>query len=56
MMRLLLAAACGALIGLSACAYYAVPAGTVAVTPASYNRSFAAAADAMRDEGLAVAV
>lgn len=55
-MRLLLAGVCGALIGLSACAYYPVPAGTVVMTPASYDRSFAAAAGAMRDEGLAITV
>jgi hypothetical protein len=56
-MRLfLLAAACGALVALSACTYYAVPAGAVVMTPASYDRSFAAAAGAMRDEGLTITV
>ncbi|CAB3789522.1 hypothetical protein [Pararobbsia alpina] len=55
-MRLLLAAACGALVALSACTYYTAPAGTVVMTPASYDRSFAAAAGAMRDEGLAITV
>ena len=55
MRRLVLAAACGALFGLSSC-YYPVPAGTVVMTPASYDRSFAAAAGAMRDEGLALTV
>jgi hypothetical protein len=54
--RALLAAACCALLALSACAYYAVPAGTVVMTPASFDRSFAAAAGAMRDEGLAITV
>ncbi|MGE8165492.1 hypothetical protein ACQKRQ_35825 [Paraburkholderia sp. NPDC080076] len=56
MRLLLLAAACGVLVALSGCPYYAVPAGTVVMTPASYDRSFAAAAGAMRDEGLAVTV
>ena len=55
-MRLLHAAACVALIVLSACAYYPVPAGTVVMTPASYDRSFAAAAGAMLDEGLTLTV
>jgi hypothetical protein len=54
--RPLLAAACGVLLALSACAYYAVPAGTVVMTPASFDRSFSAAAGAMRDEGLAITV
>lgn len=54
--RLLLAAAGGALVTLSACAYYAVPAGTVVMRPASYDRSFAAAAGAMSDQGLAITV
>ena len=56
-MRLPLAAACAALVALSACTYYPVPsAGTVVMTPASYDRSFAAAAGAMRDEGLSITV
>jgi hypothetical protein len=55
-MRLIHATVCGALVGLSSCAYYPVPAGTVVMTPASYDRSFAAAAGAMRDEGLAITV
>jgi len=57
LIRVLLAAGCCALIALPACTYYAVPvAGTVVTTPASYDRSFAAAADAMRDEGLVLTV
>lgn len=55
-MRLLLAAACGTLVALSACAYYPAPPGTVVMTPASFDRSFAAAAGAMHDEGLAITV
>ncbi|CAG4908677.1 hypothetical protein R69919_03613 [Paraburkholderia gardini] len=55
-MRLMLTATCGALVALSACTYYGVPAGTVVMTPASYDRSFAAAAGAMRDEGLTITV
>ncbi|SAL50330.1 hypothetical protein [Caballeronia humi] len=56
-MRILYAAACSVLIVLSACAYYPVPAaGTVVMTPASYDRSFSAAAGAMRDEGLTLTV
>jgi bifunctional ADP-heptose synthase (sugar kinase/adenylyltransferase) len=57
LIRILLAAGCCALITLAACTYYAVPvAGTVVTTPANYDRSFAAAAGAMRDEGLALTV
>lgn len=55
MTRALLAAACAVLLALPACTYYAVPAGTV-MTPASFDRSFSAAAGAMRDEGLAITV
>jgi len=39
---------------LSGCPYY--PPGTVVMTPASYDRSFAAAAGAMHDQGLAITV
>ncbi|MEI5995676.1 hypothetical protein H3V53_00140 [Paraburkholderia bengalensis] len=49
-------AACGSLLFMEGCPYYAVPAGTVVTTPASFNRSFAAAAGAMQDEGLAISV
>jgi hypothetical protein len=56
MKRVLLAATCCcALLALSACPYY-VPAGTVVMKPASYDRSFAAAAGAMGDQGLAITV
>ncbi|SAL87410.1 hypothetical protein AWB67_07406 [Caballeronia terrestris] len=55
-MKRLLCAACGAVIALSGCPYYAVPPGTVVMTPASYDRSFSAAAGALRDEGLAITV
>jgi len=51
-MRRLLAMALGAALMLTACTYYGVP----ATVPASYDRSFYAAADAMRDQGLAVSV
>ena len=54
--RLLLAAVCGTLPLTEGCPYYAVPPGTVITTPASFDRSFAAAAGAMQDEGLAISV
>ena len=54
--RLMLAGVCACLLPLAGCPYYAAPAGTVVMTPASYDRSFAAAAGAMRDEGLAITV
>jgi hypothetical protein len=57
MKRLFIAAACGAVSSLTACAYYAVPAPPVAYTtstPASFDRSFAAATDALRDQGLTI--
>jgi len=59
-MRLPLTSACVALAAvvalatLSACPYY--PPGTVVMTPASYDRSFAAAAGAMHDQGLTITV
>ena len=40
-------------LALAGCTYYGYPPGTV---PASYDRSFFAAADAMRDHGVAIAV
>jgi hypothetical protein len=43
----------GAILAVSACTYYGYPAGTV---PASYDRSFSAAADAMRDQGVVINV
>jgi hypothetical protein len=58
MMRLVVAVACGAIFSLTACAYYAVPAPATypvtTTTPASFDRSFAAATDAMRDQGLTI--
>lgn len=54
--RLVLAGVCACLLPLAGCPYYAPPPGTVVMTPASYDRSFAAAAGAMRDEGLAITV
>ncbi|MBP0588226.1 hypothetical protein J8I87_00495 [Paraburkholderia sp. LEh10] len=49
-------AACGSLPFMEGCPYYAPPPATVITTPASFNRSFAAAAGAMQDEGLAISV
>nr|WP_087733191.1 hypothetical protein [Paraburkholderia piptadeniae] len=46
----------GLLLPLAGCPYYAVPPGTVITTPASFDRSFAAASGAMRDEGLSITV
>ncbi|MBB2931624.1 hypothetical protein [Paraburkholderia silvatlantica] len=54
--RLALAGVWACLLPLAGCPYYAAPPGTVVMTPASYDRSFAAAAGAMRDEGLAITV
>jgi hypothetical protein len=52
----LLICICACLLPLAGCPYYAVPAGTVVTTPASFDRSFAAASGAMHDEGLAITV
>jgi hypothetical protein len=57
-------ACCATVLAVSGCAYYVAPDGTVvpagfqpaATAPASFDRSFAAAAGAMRDEGLTVTV
>jgi hypothetical protein len=60
MKRLGQAVACVALLGLCGCTYYvapdgtAMPAGSVVTRPASFDRSFTAAAGALRDQGLAV--
>ena len=54
LMRLALAASCAAALTVSGCAYYGYP--VPASTPASFDRSFAAAAGAMRDQGLAVSL
>jgi len=56
MKRLFIGAACGAALSLTACTYYAVPAPVAypVSTPASFDRSFAAATDAMRDQGLTI--
>ncbi|MBV8273516.1 MAG: hypothetical protein JO067_14705 [Cupriavidus sp.] len=40
-------------LALAGCTYYGYPPGTV---PASYDRSFFAAADAMRDQGVSINV
>jgi hypothetical protein len=44
------------LLPLTACPYYPPPGATVVMTPASFDRSFAAAAGAMHDEGLTITV
>ena len=54
LMRLARAASCAAALTLSGCAYYGYPVPTSA--PASFDRSFGAAAGAMRDQGLAISV
>ncbi|HTT11140.1 MAG TPA: hypothetical protein VMG60_09645 [Burkholderiaceae bacterium] len=58
MTRTLLAAASSAVLALSACAYYAVPAPATypvtTTTPASFDRSFSAATEALRDQGLTI--
>ncbi|WP_246279206.1 hypothetical protein [Paraburkholderia ultramafica] len=54
--RLVLVSVCALLLPLTGCPYYAVPAGTVVTTPASFDRSFSAAAGAISDEGLAITV
>jgi len=57
MMRLFTGMTCGAVLSLTACTYYAVPTAPVAYqtsTPASFDRSFAAATDALRDQGLTI--
>jgi hypothetical protein len=57
MMRLFVAVAFGAAFSLAGCTYYAVPAppGAYPVSsPASFDRSFQAATDAMRDQGLTI--
>jgi hypothetical protein len=64
MKALLHLASCATALAVSGCAYYVAPDGTVVpagvypagTAPASFDRSFAAAAGAMRDEGLTVTV
>lgn len=53
-MSLALAASCAAVLGTTGCAYYGYPVAMSA--PASFERSFSAAAGAMRDQGLALSV
>ncbi|MGO4304068.1 hypothetical protein AB4Z41_10365 [Cupriavidus sp. RAF12] len=52
MMRTPIALVFAAMLALPGCTYYGYPA--PAGAPASYDRSFYAAADAMRDQGLTV--
>jgi hypothetical protein len=53
---LLLISAFVSLLPLTGCPYYPPPVATVVMTPASFDRSFAAAAGAMHDEGLMITV
>ncbi|WP_321913433.1 hypothetical protein [Paraburkholderia sp. J11-2] len=52
--RLLNVSLLGSFVLLTGCPYYVAPAGTVVMIPASFDRSFAAASGAMRDEGLTI--
>lgn len=52
--RLARAASCAAVLMVAGCAYYGYPVPTSA--PAGFDRSFGAAAGAMRDQGLAISV
>jgi hypothetical protein len=54
--RLLRVASFAAALAVSGCAYYGYPVPVATSAPASFDRSFAAAAGAMRDEGLAITV
>jgi len=57
MKHLAFAAACCAMLAAAGCTYYVPAAGTmVPAAPASFDRSFSAAAGAMRDQGLVVSV
>jgi hypothetical protein len=51
---------CGAALALSACTYYVMPDGNTvpagSPSPSNFDRTFAAAAQAMRDQGLAISV
>jgi hypothetical protein len=53
--RAVLAGVCACAIPLAGCYYYPPP-GTVVMTPASFDRSFSAAAGAMSDQGVALTV
>lgn len=54
--RFVLLSVCMLVLPLTGCPYYAPPPGTVVTVPASFDRSFSAAAGAMRDEGLVISV
>jgi len=54
LIRLALATGCAAALTVSGCAYYPYPVATSA--PASFDRSFGAAAGALRDQGLDISV
>jgi len=54
--RLARAAGFAAALTLSGCAYYGYPVPVSTSAPASFDRSFAAASGAMRDQGLAISV
>ncbi len=54
---MLVSVAAGIVLALPACTYYVPAPGTVVPgAPASFDRSFSAAAGAMRDQGLAITV
>jgi len=54
--RFVLFSVCMLVLPLTGCPYYAPPPGTVVTVPASFDRSFSAAAGAMRDEGLVISI
>ncbi len=54
--RLAGAASLAAALAMSGCAYYPYPVPVSTSAPASFDRSFDAAAGAMRDQGLAISV
>ena len=55
MRSMLMPAATGIVLALSGCTYYVPPPGTVVPgAPASFDRSFGAAAGALRDQGLTI--
>ena len=56
LMRLVRWTSFAATLALSGCAYYGYPVPVSTSAPASFDRSFAAAAGAMRDQGLAISV
>ncbi|MEJ8850858.1 hypothetical protein [Variovorax rhizosphaerae] len=47
---------CAGALALGGCAYYPYPVAAPVAAPANYDRSFSAAAGAMRDQGLSISV